>query len=94
MLPMAAAVLTYARGLRFPDRASFAFGSYGWGVGGPEALDKGLKECKWEVIRDPLKSKFKPTEEVLEECRKAGHALALRAAELSEQAGYEPLIID
>lgn len=94
MLPMAAAVLTYARGLRFPDRATFAFGSYGWGVGGPEALDKGLKECKWEVIRDPLKSKFKPTDKVLDECREAGHQLAKRAVAISEAAGYEPLMID
>ena len=94
MMPMAAAVLTYARGLRFTGRAAFAFGSYGWGIGGPEALDKGLKECKWEVINDPIKSKFKPTEDVLAKCRDAGRLLALRAVELSEAAGYEPLLID
>ncbi|MBT7304722.1 MAG: MBL fold metallo-hydrolase [Victivallales bacterium] len=94
MMPMAAAVLTYAQGLRFTGRAGFAFGSYGWSIGGPEALDKGLKECKWEVLNDPIKSKFKPTEDVLAKCREAGRLLAVRAVELSEAAGYEPLLID
>jgi flavorubredoxin len=94
MLPMASAAMTYARGLRFTNRASFAFGSYGWGVGGPEAIDKALKECKWEVLSDPIKSKFSPTDEVLERCREAGRVLAARAVELSETAGYEPLPID
>jgi flavorubredoxin len=94
MLPMAAAAMTYARGLRFKNRASFAFGSYGWSVGGPEALDKALKECKWEVLCDPIRSKFSPKEDVLEACREAGRRLAARAAEVSEEAGYETLIID
>ena len=94
MMPMAAAVLNYARGLRFTNRAAFAFGSYGWGVGGPEALDAGLKDCKWDVIREPIKSKFKPDNAVLDACREAGRALAQQAVRLSEAAGYEPLPID
>lgn len=94
MMPMAAAVLNYARGLRFTDRAAFAFGSSGWGAGAPEALDKGLKECKWEVIREPIKSKFRPDSDVLDQCRDAGRQLAERAVALSEASGYEPLPID
>ncbi len=94
MLPMAAAAMSYARGLRFTGRAAFAFGSYGWGTGGPEAIDKAFAECKWEVVRGPVKSKFNPDAKVLDECCAAGRELALRALELAEASGYEPLVID
>ena len=94
MLPPAAAVLSYLRGLRFTGRASFAFGSFGWSKGGPEALDEGLKAMKWDVVRPPLRSKFRPDAACLAECRAAGRDLAERALELASASGYEPLITD
>lgn len=83
MMPMAGALLTYLKGLRPVGKAGFAFGSYGWGKGGPEAVDEELKAMKWDVLRDPLKSQFRPTPEVLEECRAAGKMLAEKALEIA-----------
>jgi len=79
MMPMAGAVLTYLLGLRSSAKASFAFGSYGWGRGGPEAVDEYLKKMNWDVVREPLKSQFRPNEEILDQCREAGKLLAEKA---------------
>jgi len=79
MMPMAGAVLTYLKGLRPTNKAGFAFGSYGWGRGGPEAIDEWLQAVKWEILRGPLKAQYRPTPEVLQECRAAGEMLARRA---------------
>ena len=83
MMPMASAVLTYLKGLRPSGKAGFAFGSYGWGKGGPEAVNECLTAMKWEIVRDPLKAQFRPTPEILDECRAAGKTLAERAKQIA-----------
>jgi len=83
MMPMAAAVLTYLEGLRPVGKIGFAFGSYGWGRGGPEAVDVRLRELSWEMTREPIKAKYRPTPEVLDKCRAAGRMLAEKAAEIA-----------
>jgi flavorubredoxin len=83
MLPMAAAVLTYWQGLRPPGKAGFAFGSYGWGKGGPEAVNDQLEAMKFEILRPTLKCQYRPTPEVLDECREAGKMLAEKAKEMA-----------
>ena len=83
MMPMASAVLTYLKGLRPVGKAGFAFGSYGWGRGGPEAVNECLAAMKWEIIRDPLKAQFRPTPEILDECREAGKTLGEKAREMA-----------
>ena len=82
MLPMAGAVLTYLNGLRPIGKAGLAFGSYGWGKGGPEAVEECLKAMKWEVLGEPIRAQYRPTPEVLDECRAAGGMLAERAREM------------
>jgi flavorubredoxin len=94
MLPTAAAAVNYLTGLRFASRPAFAFGSYGWGKGGPEALDEALKAMKWELVREPLKSKFSPKDACLAECREAGKMLAEQAQARAHAGGYERLITD
>jgi len=84
MMPTAAAVLTYLEGLRPVDRAGLAFGSYGWGTGGPEGIQQWLERMKWEAPQRPIKSQYRPTEEVLDECRQAGARLAEQAAARAE----------
>ena len=76
MMPAAAALFCYLEGLRLPVKAAFAFGSYGWGPGGPLAVHQGLKSLNWDILCDPLKCKYSPTPEVLDECRQAGVRLA------------------
>ncbi len=83
MMPMAGATLTYLSGLRPQGKAGFAFGSYGWSRGGPEAVDEWLRNLKWEILREPLKSRFRPTPEILDECRSAGKMLAEKAKEMA-----------
>jgi len=92
MMPMAGAVLTYLKGLSPVGKAGFAFGSYGWGKGGPEAVNECLTAMKWQIIRDPLKAQFRPTPEILDECRAAGKTLAERAREMAaaHTGGVDP----
>lgn len=83
MMPMAGAVLTYLKGLRPVGKVALAFGSYGWSKGGPEAVDEYLHAMGWEVLREPLKARYRPTPEVLDECRAAGRMLAEKAREIA-----------
>lgn len=83
MMPMMGATLTYLKGLRPKNKAGFAFGSYGWGRGGPELIDQWLDDVGWEVLREPLRSHYRPTPETLDECRLAGEILAEKAKELA-----------
>ena len=46
-----------------------AFGSYGWAPAAPEALDAGLRAIGWEMLGPPITSKYRPTPEVLDQCR-------------------------
>jgi len=84
MMPMAGAVLTYLKGLRPVGKAGLAFGSYGWGKGGPEAVDECLKAMKWDILHDPIKSQYRPTRETLDECCSAGKMLAEKAKEMAD----------
>lgn len=86
MLPMASAVLTYFKGLNPTGKAGFAFGSYGWGKGGAVEVDECLKEMHWEILREPIRSKYRPTDAVLTECRDAGAMLARCALERAAAA--------
>ncbi len=84
MMPMMAAALTYLRGLRPRGKAGLAFGSYGWGRGATEAIDAWLAEAQWDVVREPIKVQYRPTPEMLEECRAAGELLAEKARAMAE----------
>jgi len=84
LMPEAAGILTYLKGLKPANKAGFAFGSYGWGKGGPEAVQEYLQSMKFELLREPLKSQYVPTSKILEECRKAGRMLAEKALEKAE----------
>jgi anaerobic nitric oxide reductase flavorubredoxin len=80
MMPAAAAALCYLEGLRPQGKAALAFGSYGWGQGAAEAIDKALRGLDWQIICEPLRARWRPTPDVLAECRRAGALLAERAA--------------
>ena len=83
MMPMAASALSYLEGLRPQNKVAVAFGSYGWGRGGQEAVDKALRAMQWEVLREPLRVRYRPTAETLEECRQIGRILGERALSLA-----------
>ncbi|MBU0716965.1 MAG: FprA family A-type flavoprotein [Planctomycetes bacterium] len=83
VLPMAGAVLTYLKGLRPTGKIAIAFGSYGWSGGGPETVDEYLRGLKWEVLGEPIRAQYRPTAEVLSQCRAAGRSLAEKAKEMA-----------
>ncbi|MCP4178215.1 MAG: FprA family A-type flavoprotein [bacterium] len=81
LMPKAAEVLTYLRGLAPTNKSAIAFGSYGWAKkSGQHDVLEYLKQmnCKL-LLNDPIQSKFVPTEEVLEQCREAGKKLTEEA---------------
>ncbi len=79
LMPAMADALTYLKGLRPANKAGFAFGSYGWGRGGPEEVEQYLQAMKAELLRPVMKSQYKPSPAGLEECREAGRLLARHA---------------
>ena len=79
LMPAMADALTYLKGLRPAHKAGFAFGSYGWGRGGPEEVEHYLQTMKVELLRPVLKLNYKPSAAGLEECREAGRLLAQHA---------------
>ena len=84
LMPQMAAALTYLKGLRPVGKAGQAFGSYGWGKGGPEEVHKYLLEgIKCEILGDPIRSQFVPDAGKLDECRAAGRAMAAKALEMA-----------
>ena len=86
LMPDAAAVLTYLKGLAPTGKAGFAFGSYGWAPAGPREVETYLREMKFDILREPLTAQYRPTPEVLAECRAAGQMLADKAQELAQAA--------
>jgi len=85
MMPMAAAVLTYLKGLGPAGKFAVAFGSYGWGRGGAEAVHRQLEAMQCELLGEPIRSQYRPTAEVLGQCRAAGRQLAEKAREMAGQ---------
>ena len=79
LMPAVADALTYLKGLRPAHKAGFAFGSYGWGRGGPEEVEQYLQAMKVELLRPVLKLNYKPSPAGLDECRAAGRLLARQA---------------
>ena len=81
MMPMVSAVQTYLKGLRPAGKACFAFGSYGWSRNGPDDVHEWLSKMNWEILRDPLVCRYRPTDDDLNKCREAGRQLAEQALE-------------
>lgn len=94
MLPAMASLVCYTQGLNFQNRAGLAFGSFGWGKGGPEALTEKISELKWEVLGVPLRAKYRPAVEDLRKCYLMGKKLAERALELAASSNYQELAND
>ncbi len=76
IMPSLAGVLCYMKGLRPTNKKGLAFGSYGWSKrGGPNEVAQEMETMKIEAMRDPIRSQYVPTPELLEECREAGREM-------------------
>jgi flavorubredoxin len=89
LMPQAAAVLTYLKGLKPSKKAGFAFGSYGWTKAGIKDVEKYLESMKFDLLREPLASQFVPDAAKLRECCQAGAMLAQRALEATKNREEE-----
>ena len=67
MMPTVAGFLCYMEGLHPEDKKAFAFGSYGWGGQGVTKIQDKLNEIGLDVICDPIKTTYIPSEETLNE---------------------------
>ncbi len=90
LMPQAAAVLAYWRGLKPLNKTGFAFGSYGWGKGGADDVHQALVDMKFEILRPALKCQYRPTAAVLDECRAAGRQLGAAALARAKAAAGMP----
>jgi flavorubredoxin len=79
MMPAAAAALCYLEGLNPRGKSAFAFGSYGWGKGGADNVEKRIRDIGWEILCPSIQAKYRPTAAVLDQCRQAGKLLAEKA---------------
>jgi flavorubredoxin len=84
LMPQVAAALTYLKGLRPTGKIGQAFGSYGWGKGGPEGVHQYLQEMRFDIAGEPIRCQFVPGPEALGGCREAGKELGLKALELAK----------
>ncbi|MFA5147445.1 MAG: flavodoxin domain-containing protein [Candidatus Omnitrophota bacterium] len=72
MLPAIAGFLELLKGLKPKNRIAAAFGSYGWGGGAAENVEKGLKEGGMEIAQPLLSCKYVPDEGERKRCYEYG----------------------
>ncbi|MGD9872760.1 MAG: FprA family A-type flavoprotein [Kiritimatiellia bacterium] len=89
LMPQAAAVLTYLKGLKPAGKAGFAFGSYGWAKGGAQEVNEYLEDMKVRILREPIQVQYVPRADDLALCREAGSMLADQALEICKQIKQE-----
>ncbi len=80
MLPLAAAFLTYVKGLKPVGKIGAAFGSFGWGGGAAKAVEEELKLAGVEMAAPGVSIRYVPEPGELEQCRDLGRTLAARVA--------------
>ncbi len=79
LFPTVADTLSYLKGLKPTNLKGFAFGSYGWSGEAPRQIDTLLREMGVEVVEEPLRIQYAPSDADLQRCRdlgeRLGHAL-------------------
>lgn len=80
VLPTVSDMLCYMRGLKpAGGRIGGAFGSYGWSGEAVSEIKEYMLKAGIEMPLEPIKAKYIPVQEVLDNCFEFGKALALRA---------------
>jgi len=68
LLPTVAGFLCYLKGLAPQNRIAMSFGSYGWGGQSVAEIHQILESCGFEML-EPIKIKYIPTPQMLEEIK-------------------------
>jgi flavorubredoxin len=86
-----AALLDEIEGHRFRNKVGAAFGSYGWSGEAPKLIAGHLRDGGIEVVGDPLRVQFAPTQADLDECAALGARFAARIKERLKPASGHAL---
>lgn len=76
ILPTIADTLCYLRGLKFKNLLGQVFGSYGWAGESINILQQEFNKMAIEMIAEPVKCKYTPTEDTIKNCINMGRAVA------------------
>jgi anaerobic nitric oxide reductase flavorubredoxin len=90
MMPTVAAFLTYIKGLKPKNKLSLTFGSYGWSGGAVEQAAAMLKETGLEPAAENIACQYRPDQEILDQCRRAGKILAQKVKQLVQTPERNP----
>ncbi|HAU36700.1 MAG TPA: MBL fold metallo-hydrolase [Phycisphaerales bacterium] len=80
LFPTLADVLTYVKGLKPRGLVGGAFGSYGWSGESIKELLAYLEQMQVELVGEPVKVRYVPTDDDLARCRQLGQQVAQRLA--------------
>lgn len=72
LLPTIAPILEDVKGLRFQNKIGAAFGSYGWSGESIKLIEDHFQKCGIPLVCEGVRSKWQPSIEDLEECRRLG----------------------
>ncbi len=81
LFPTVADMLVYMKGLKPKNKVGAAFGSYGWSGEAAALINDELRAMGVEVIAEPLKVKYVPDENNLQQCWNWGRGLGQRLKE-------------
>lgn len=84
IFPTMADVMTYLAGLKRRNLVGAAFGSYGWSGEAPGKLADWLEEMNVELVAEPLKVTYRPTDDDLAACRDLGRTVGEALAERAQ----------
>jgi flavorubredoxin len=76
LLPTVTPILEDCRGLRFKNKISAAFGSYGWSGESVKIIEKHLQEAGFTPAAEGVRVKWQPADADLARCRDMGRVVA------------------
>ena len=76
MLGSIAGFLHFMKELKMKGKKAATFGCYGWTGEAPKKIADFIESAGFEIVEEPLRNNWNPTEEVLQQAREYGRRLA------------------
>ncbi|MFP4053631.1 MAG: flavodoxin domain-containing protein [Phycisphaerae bacterium] len=84
VLPTVAPILEDIKGLKFANKVTAAFGSYGWSGEGVKTIEQHLEDSKLPAAVEGVRAQWQPTEEDLAHCRRLGQEIGRKVTDAVE----------
>jgi flavorubredoxin len=81
VLPTVAPILEDVKGLKFANKVTAAFGSYGWSGEAVNTIEQHLEDSKLPVSVEGVRAQWQPTDDDLDNCRRLGKTLGQKVLE-------------